>query len=153
MHQHPPAPNAFNHSDSEQTRTQTRTETDTGTVVPIPPGTELLALQIQAFLRASQDEELDGDVEIDEEIVKDILSVLSGSRLRGDDGGEDGVSVDEQLGIMEEESDGDDSDGTGDLMRPSCEGERGSRDVLEGQIGFLFRIFGPCPQLVNVNTC
>jgi hypothetical protein len=68
-------------------------------VVSIPPGTELLALQIQAFLRASQDEDLDGDVEIDEEIVTDILGVLSGS---GSTSREDGVGVDGQVGVMEE---------------------------------------------------
>jgi len=134
MWQLPPrAPKASGHSHSEQTRTQTRTDTEP-VVVPFPLKNELLALQIQAFLHATQDEELDGDVEIDEEIVKDILEVLSDPRLYADGG------KDEQL---EEEGDNylsGSSDSTFDYKA-----RRGSREIiLEGQTEFIFRIFGPC---------
>ena len=146
MHQYPP-PNEFNHpslTDSEQT--QTHTDTGAGTVVvPIPPGSELLALQIQAFLRASQDEELDGNVEIDEEIVNDILGVLSDSGLGSSD---DSESVDGQVGVMKD--DDDELDGTGDLRRLTSESKKGSRDILEGQSDYYYF---PSSFSLNLSEC
>ncbi len=116
--------------DSEQTRTQSRADTEP-VVVPISPRNELLALQIQAFLHASQDEELDGDVEIDEEIVKDILDVLSNPWLQ--------CGEDEQPEENNYHSDSSDSD--------FCyKGRLGPQEVLlKGQIEFIFRL-----QIVNV---
>jgi hypothetical protein len=117
---------------------QEQTHAAGAVVVPIPPGTELLALQIQAFLRASQDEELDGAVVIDEDVIKDILDVLSGSGFGsvGDgsyDVGEDDVSAGGQAGVMEDEGNDDDSDCSGELGDLTCEGGSSLRDILEGQ--------------------
>jgi hypothetical protein len=109
-------------------------------VVSIPPGTELLASQIQAMLRASQDEDLEG---VDEEVVEDLLSVLSGSGSSGGSGADGlGVDVDGQVGmILEDEGDGDegDSDDMGDILC-SARGKGGSRSSLQGKLlNNLFR--------------
>lgn len=125
-----PTPNNINRmTGQEPSQTQTRASTGTADaiVVSIPPGTELLASQIQTFLRASQDEELDGDVELDEEVVQDILSVLStpGS------GGEAGL-LHGQLDVMADGGDDDDSDDMSDLTQL----DESKDDTLEGQLIF-----------------
>ena len=98
-----------------KSRTGTTSSATDAMVVSIPPGNELLALQIQAFLRASQDEELDGELELDEEVVQDILSVLSTP-------GSGGV-VHGQVDVMGEDDDDSDSDDTSDLIQDSLKGQ------------------------------